>query len=145
MNCHVIVILTRFAVEVESKVSVLCFRLTHIQPNGMFKRAGNSLQPHIQRLHRQASTSTHAIRRNVRAHPGAVISTSILAAYLLWSNTQIHNDAVSPTPVAAGKTKQAEVSLVPGGDVGDSDELRTVVWGSNKWVLLPFLLSSFRT
>ncbi|KAF8061531.1 regulator of chromosome condensation 1/beta-lactamase-inhibitor protein II [Lyophyllum atratum] len=97
----------------------------------MFKRAGNSLAPRLRRLHSQASTTARGVRKGFRASPGAITSASLVTASVLWyTNTQtVHNDAISP--VALGKSKQ-EPSLIAGGDVADSEDLRTVVWGSNR-------------
>jgi hypothetical protein len=113
--------------------------LTHLFSSTytMFKRAGNSLKPHFRRLHSQASSSTSSVRQGIRAYPKSVASTGVAAAYILWytSTHTIHNDATASTasPIALGKAKQ--LSLLSGGDVGESDELRAVVWGSNRCVL----------
>jgi len=98
----------------------------------MFKRAGNPLVPHLQRLHRRASSSTRAVRRNVRARPGLAISATAIAAYALWSNAHIHNDSIPLAGVE--KAKEPNVALILGGNVAESKELRTVVWGSNRCV-----------
>lgn len=101
------------------------------QQNAMLKRAGNSLAPHFRQLHSQASTSTQSVRKGFQTYPGVIISSSVLAAYILWySNSKTYNDAASP--IAIGKAKQQGPPLIAGGDVADSDVLRAVVWGSNR-------------
>ena len=97
------------------------------------KHASDLLKAHFRRLHAQASYSTTSGVSVRRSYPGAlVVSSSVLAAYILWySNTRVvHNDAASP--VAASKPKQEPLTLLPGGAVGDSEDLHTVVWGSNR-------------
>ncbi|KAG5635130.1 hypothetical protein H0H81_012342 [Sphagnurus paluster] len=98
----------------------------------MFKRAGSSLGPHLRRLHSQATSSVGSARAGLRAHPGVILSSSAVAAYILWyTNTRIvHNDA--PSAIALGTASQAVPALIAGGDVGESEDLRTVVWGSNR-------------
>ena len=102
----------------------------------MFRRAGNSFKPLLSRL---ASSSANGARRNIKAYPGTFVSSgSALAAYILWyTNTRaVYNDSDTATPVALGKARQELSTLLPGGDVGDSEDLHVAVWGSNGYCLL---------
>ncbi|RDB24241.1 Protein FMP25, mitochondrial [Hypsizygus marmoreus] len=109
----------------------------------MFRRAGSSLAPHLRRLQHSKASARSTLRA---AYPGAVLSSGVLAAYILWyTNTHtVHNDAASP--IALGKAKQAGPSLIAGGDVGEVEGLRSVVWGSNRSnTLTPDELEVIRT
>jgi hypothetical protein len=108
----------------------------------MFLRMGKSLNPHLRRLHAQAPSSASGARRTIQAYPGAFVSSSVLAAYILWyTDTRVvHNDAAFP--VALSKARQESSTLLPGGDVRDSENLHAVVWGSNRCRLLPTRLDS---
>ncbi|KAF9466301.1 regulator of chromosome condensation 1/beta-lactamase-inhibitor protein II [Collybia nuda] len=112
----------------------------------MFKRAGNSLKPHIRTLHSRASSSASGFRQGIRAHPKVVASTGVAAAYILWYiNTHtVYNDVTMASPIALGKAKQ--FFLPAGGDVGEVDELRAVIWGSNRSnTLIPEAVDVIRT
>ena len=102
----------------------------------MFRRAiGGFLKPHLRRL---ASSSVNGARRNDKAYPGAFAwSGSVFAAYILWyTNTRVVcNDTASPE-VALSKASQELSTLLPGGNAGDSEDLRAAVWGSNRCYLL---------
>jgi hypothetical protein len=106
----------------------------------MFRRAGNTLKPQLRRLHGQASSSTHGARQAIRA--GTFVSSSVLVAYVIWqSNSRvIHNDTGSPVPL--DKSKERSSSLLPCGNVGDLENLHTVVWGSNRCRLLSLRFST---
>lgn len=105
----------------------------------MIRRARNSLEPHLRRLHSRASSSVNGARRTIQAHPGAFVSSTLLTAYLFWyTNTHIvHNDAASP--VSLSKERQESSTLLPSGDAGN---LHAVVWGSNRCGLLPTRLEA---
>ncbi|KAG6866103.1 hypothetical protein C0991_008855 [Blastosporella zonata] len=98
----------------------------------MFKRAGTTLGPSLRRIHSQASSSARTVHSRLRAHPGVVISSGAVAAYILWyaNNRPVQNDSASP--IALGNVIEKKPVLLAGGDVADSEDLRTVVWGSNK-------------
>ncbi|KAG6919984.1 hypothetical protein DXG01_013333 [Tephrocybe rancida] len=98
----------------------------------MFKRAGAALRPSIRKLHSQATSSSRVVRAHFRTHPGVIISSGAVAAYILWyaNNQTIHNDAASS--IALGNVLEKKPVLIAGGDVADSENLRTVVWGSNR-------------
>ncbi|KAG6872807.1 hypothetical protein C0995_006406 [Termitomyces sp. Mi166 len=98
----------------------------------MFRRAGSAFSPNLRKFHSKTSSTVRNARARFRVHPGVVISSGAFAAYILWytNNRPIHNDAASP--VASGKVAEKKLSLIAGGDVAELDDLRTVVWGSNK-------------
>ncbi|KAG6832413.1 hypothetical protein H0H87_001573 [Tephrocybe sp. NHM501043] len=98
----------------------------------MFKRVGIALGPSYRRIHSQASSSARGAHSHLRAHPGVAISSGLLAAYILWyqNNRPIHNDTASP--ISLGNVMDKKPVLPAGGDVADADDLRTVVWGSNR-------------
>lgn len=109
----------------------------------MIRRARNSLEPHLRRLHSRASSSVNGARRTIQAHPGAFVSSTLLTAYLFWyTNTHIvHNDAASP--VSLSKERQESSTLLPSGDAGN---LHAVVWGSNRSnTLIPDAVETIRT
>jgi hypothetical protein len=83
---------------------------------------------------RQASACARTLRLQ-RPAAGLALSSSILAAYILWQsqNQRIHND-VALSPKIPSKQNQTEFKLIPGGLVSEIEELRTVVWGSNRYV-----------
>ncbi|KAH0584302.1 putative E3 ubiquitin-protein ligase HERC4 [Termitomyces sp. J132] len=99
----------------------------------MFRRAGSSLSPNLRKFHSQASSTVRNARMRFRTHPGIAISSGVFAAYILWytNSRPIHNDAASQSPLENATKKKS--NLITGGDIADSDDLRTVVWGSNKY------------
>ncbi|KAF5387108.1 hypothetical protein D9615_001862 [Tricholomella constricta] len=101
----------------------------------MFKRAGSSLAPHLRKLHSQASSSASGVRTGLRAHPGALVSSGAVAAYILWyTNTRtVHNDSASP--ITLQKITQTAPGLIAGGDASDSEDLRTVAHFSRVFVM----------
>ncbi|KAG6886012.1 hypothetical protein C0993_006128 [Termitomyces sp. T159_Od127] len=97
----------------------------------MFRRAG-SASPNFRKFHSQASSAVRNACTRFRPQPKIVISSVTFAAYILWymNNRPVHNDAV-PQNATANATEKRSRSIT-GSDNADSDDLRTVVWGSNK-------------
>ncbi|KAG6813628.1 hypothetical protein H0H92_009246 [Tricholoma furcatifolium] len=98
----------------------------------MFKRAGTVLRPNLRRIHSKASSSARTAREHLRAHPGLIITSSAVAASILWyaNSRPIYNDAAAP--IAMANVMEKQPGLILGADVAESEDLRTVVWGSNK-------------
>jgi len=85
---------------------------------------------------------------------GAVVATSIaavaaatIAGQKFVGGSSIHNDASSPgvTAAASSKINPGTRVRVDGGVNDDDEELRLLVWGSNRWVcrvqVVPLALS----
>ncbi|KAG6896734.1 hypothetical protein C0992_006451 [Termitomyces sp. T32_za158] len=101
----------------------------------MFRRVGSASCPNFRKFHSQASSTVRNARTRFRPHPKVVISSGAFAAYILWyiNNRPVLNDAAPQ--IASKHVTEKKLSFNTGNDRADSDELRTVVWGSNKYVI----------
>ena len=73
----------------------------------------------------------------------AVAAAPIAGQKFVGGGSSIHNDAASPgvTPAASSKTNPGTRVRVDGGINSDEEELKLLVWGSNRWVPLTLSLS----
>ncbi|KAG6821176.1 hypothetical protein H0H93_005396 [Arthromyces matolae] len=101
-------------------------------PATMFKRAGSVLNSSVRKFHSKVSSTAHSTRSSIRGHPGIVLSSGAAVACVFWyaNGRTIHNDSASP--VASENAMVKKHTAATGGDITDSDNLRTIVWGSNK-------------
>ncbi|TFK42956.1 regulator of chromosome condensation 1/beta-lactamase-inhibitor protein II [Crucibulum laeve] len=107
----------------------------------MFKRAGRYLQPHLRRVHSQASSSAHSACQNTRTNPRITIASAVLvgSAVVYAGVKKVYNDPIT-SPNSGSVSKQDEVVAAGArtalADTSDPDVLHTLVWGSNKHEVL---------
>jgi hypothetical protein len=103
----------------------------------MFKRAGQTIRPHLRYIHQEATVSAQNRYRRAAIAAGVFGAGFTVGSVLLYYNdlkTAAKNDAdatagiKAATPFkSAGKPKTIDANLWE-----DPDTLRSLVWGSNR-------------
>ena len=122
---------------VRSAIIVIGHRLFPPYRETMFKRKASTALNSSRRWlsHRSSgprkSLSSYVLTRNaaVMATSVAAVAAATIASQKLFNEGPIHNDAYPSSPKANAKGLR-----VGGRDWDDEDELRLLVWGSNRYV-----------